>query len=186
MSINGYYISFETLIIGSTDLFVYNASGNDNKNTLEDRVKELEMQFKLHVTESKAESEDHYEKIVILRAAKKSQDEKFKLILNEIEVLKGQNRDQTTRIEKLEEILKTKTYTSSSATSSIQSALKPNNDSGRFIPSSCQDLKSTGHSLNGIYMVFDSNVKKILATYCNFHQLSTSILLNYFLACILK
>ena len=143
-----------------------------NKKELEDRVKDLELQFKLHVSESKAKSEEQFEKIVILKAAKKSQEEKFQLIQNEIEVLKGQNRDQMTRIEQLEEILKTKSDTSS-ATSSIQSipiTASHNNDGSTFIPSSCEDLKSRGHHLNGIYMVFDPDVKKVLAIYCDFRQ----------------
>jgi len=146
-----------------------NSSEHNNKKSLEDRVKELELQFQLHVSESKAESEDQYENIVILKAAKKSQEEKFKLVLDKMEVLQAQNRDQVARIEELENILKTKSDTSS-VTSSIQSVTKYNNNNGPYIPSSCEDLKSIGHHLNGIYMVFDANVKKVLAIFCDFQQ----------------
>ncbi len=141
----------------------------NDKKSLDDRVKELEFQFQLHVSESKAESENQYENIVILKAAKKSQEEKFKLVLDKMEVLQAQNRDQVARIEELENILKTKSDTSS-VTSSIQSVTKYNNNNGPYIPSSCEDLKSIGHHLNGIYMVFDANVKKVLAIFCDFQQ----------------
>jgi len=143
-----------------------------NRKELVDRVKDLELQFQLHVSESKAEREDQYEKITILKAAKKTQQEKFQLVFNEIEVLKSQNRDQTARIVQLEETLHTKVATSSIQSSS--SALEPDNNDGSTIPSSCEDMKSSGHSWNGIYMVFDANIKKVLATYCNFRRSSTT------------
>ena len=142
------------------------AANDQNKKELIDRVKDLELQFQQHVSESKAEREDQYEKMSIIEAAKKAQGAKLKLVLDEIEVLKVQNRDQTARIEELEDILKTKT-----ATSSVHSVINPNNE-GSTIPSSCEDLKSSGHRLNGIYMVFDADVKKMLATYCHFRQSS--------------
>ena len=44
---------------------------HQNKKELVDRVKNLELQFQLHVSESKAERKDQLEKIVILKAAKK-------------------------------------------------------------------------------------------------------------------
>jgi len=147
------------------------SGGQNNKKALEDRVKELESQFQLHVSESQTESENQFETIVILKAAKKSQEEKFKLLLDKMEVLQAQNRDQTARIKKLEKVLN-KLSVTSSATSSIQSVTKysnNDNDNDPFIPSSCQDLKSKGHHLNGIYMVFDANIKKVLAIYCDFH-----------------
>lgn len=128
------------------------------------------MQLKLHVSESKTEREDQYEKIVILKTAKKVQEEKFRLVLNEIEVLKVQNQDQVARIAQLEENIKTK----NDATSPIQSLPRPNSDDVPTIPSSCEDLKSNGHHLNGIYMVFDTNVRKVLATYCDFRQSSAT------------
>jgi len=148
---------------------VSGSSDQNNKKSLYDRVKELEFQFQLHVSESKAESENQYENIVILKAAKKSQEEKFKLVLDKMEVLQAQNRDQISRIEQLENILKIKSDTSS-ATSSIQSVTKYENNNGPYIPSSCEDLRSRGHHLNGIYMVFDANVKRVLAIYCDFQQ----------------
>jgi len=145
------------------------AGDQNDKKELIDRVKELEIRFQQHVSESKVEREDQYEKIVILKAAKKAQEEKFQLVLNEIDGLKTQNRDQIARIVQLEEMLKTK----NDATSSIQ-ANQNNGDNRSIIPSSCEDLKLSGHHLNGIYIVFDANVKKVLATYCNFHLSSPS------------
>ena len=93
---------------------------HQNKKELVDRVKNLELQFQLHVSESKAEREDQYEKIVILKAAKKAQGEKLQHVLSEMDALKEQNRDQMTRIVQLEEILKTK----KDAASSIQSVVR--------------------------------------------------------------
>lgn len=75
-----------------------NAGDQNDKKELVDRVKELEIRFQQHASESKAEREDQYEHIVILKAAKRAQEEKFKLVLNEIDGLKTQNRDQTARI----------------------------------------------------------------------------------------
>lgn len=148
------------------------AGNSQNNKELVDRVKDLELQFKQHVSESKAEKEDQYEKIVILKAARKAQEEKFKLVFNEMEVLKAQNRDNMARIVQMEEILQTKIATSPIQSSAIA---KPNDNDGTTIPSSCDDLKHSGHHLNGIYMVFDANVKKVLATYCDFRQFSTSV-----------
>jgi len=146
-----------------------NADDQNDKKELVDRVKELEKRFQQHVSESKAEREDQYEKIVILKSAKKAQEEKFRLILDEIDGLKTQNRDQIARIVQLEEILKNQ----NDATSPIHA--KPKNGDGRsIIPSSCEDLQLSGHHLNGIYIVFDTNAKKVLATYCNFHLSSPS------------
>ena len=148
-----------------------NVNDQNNKKELVDQIRDLESQFQKHVSESKAEIEDQYEAITILKAARKTQEEKFKEVFNEMEVLKDQNKNQLIRIVQLEEIL---SKTKNDDTSSIQAVTKPNNDEGKTIPSSCEDLKSGGHHLNGIYMVFDANVKKILATYCDFHQFSTT------------
>ena len=152
---------------------MFNAVDQNDKKELVDRVKDLELKFQQHVSESKAEREDQYEKIVILKAGKKSLEEKFQLFLSEMEDLKAQNEDQTSRIKKLEEILKPKT-----ATSSILSVNTEPKNRDPTLPSSCEDLKSKGHNLNGIYMVFDANEKKVLATFCDFHQSSkiTSII----------
>ncbi len=133
-----------------------------NKKELVDQIKDLELQFQLHVSESKSKSEDQFEEIVILKAARKAQEGKLQIVLNEMEVLKAKNRDQAARIEQLEKILKIKSDTT-----------KPNIDAGlAIIPSSCEDLKSNGHHLNGINMIYDVNVKKVLATYCDFSQSS--------------
>lgn len=173
------------ILIGLADLLGTIDDKNDkNKKELIDRVKDLELQFQLHVSESKAEREDQYEKITILKAAKKTQQEKFQLVFNEIEILKSQNRDQTARIVQLEEILQTKIATSSIQSSSY-SALQPGSNDGSTIPTSCEDLKSSGHNLNGIYMVFDANIKKVLATFCNFRR-STTTSWSYILYYILR
>jgi len=87
------------------------AGNSKNDKELVDRVKDLELKLKQHVSESKVEREDQYEKIVILKAARKAQEEKFKLVFNEMEVLKAQNRDNMARIVQLEEILQTKIAT---------------------------------------------------------------------------
>ena len=143
-----------------------------NKKELVDRMKDLELQFQLHVSEIESRNEEQFEEMVILKAARKAQEGKFKIVLNEMEVLKAINRDQTARIEQLEKFMTTK----SDATSPIPSSVSTNPNSGAapVIPSSCEDLKSKGHHLNGIYMVFDANAKKVLATYCDFRQSFTT------------
>lgn len=144
------------VLLGLADLSGMVDDKNDkNKKELIDRAKDLELQFQLHVSESIAEREDQYEKITILKAAKKTQQEQFQLVLNEIEILKSQNRDQMARIVQLEESLQTKVAASSIKSSSL--ALQPDNSDGSTIPS-CEDLKSSGHNLNGIYMVFDPSI----------------------------
>ena len=50
---------------------IFNAVDQNDKKELVDRVKDLELKFQQHVSESKAEREDQYEKIVILKAGKK-------------------------------------------------------------------------------------------------------------------
>jgi len=143
---------------------------SNSKKELVDRVKDLEIRFQQHVSESTAEKEDQFEKIVILKASKKTQEDKLKLILNEMETIKAQNRDQMARIVQLEELLQTK-RAGADDTLPMQSVTKPNHD-GHKLPTSCEDLNSSGHHLNGIYMVLDANVKKVLATYCDFRQSS--------------
>ncbi len=89
-----------------------------------------------------------------------------------MEVLKAQNQDQVARIVQLEEILQSEIATSRFQSSAV--AKSNNNNDGKTIPSSCDDLKHNGHHLNGIYMVFDAIAKKVLATYCDFRQSSTT------------
>lgn len=92
---------------------MFNAVDQNDKKELVDRVKDLELKFQQTVSESKAGSEDQYEKIGILKAGKKSQEEKISTHSQWNEGPKHQNEDQTVRIKKLEELLKTKTATSS-------------------------------------------------------------------------
>ena len=154
------FIYIITLDLESKDICLN--ENEHNTKELVDRIKDLELQFQLHVSESKSKSEDQFEEIVILKAARKAQEGKLQIVLNEMEVLKAKNRDQAARIEQLEKILKIKSDTT-----------KPNINAGLAIsPSSCEDLKSNGHHLNGIYMIYDVNVKKVLATYCDFSQSS--------------
>lgn len=150
----------------SKDIFLNNEKEQNNREPIVDRVKDLEMQFQLHVSTSNSKFEEQYEQMMILKAARKTQDGKLQLVLDEMEVLKAKNRDQTARIEQLEEMLKIKSDTVSSIDSVTT---KPNSDVGPIIPSSWEDLKSNGHHLNGIYMIYDVNVKKVLATFCDFH-----------------
>lgn len=35
-------------------------------------------------------------------------------------------------------------------------------------PSSCKDLSTNGHTSNGIYLLYDSNVKKVSTAFCDF------------------
>ena len=141
-----------------------------NKKELVDRMKDLELQFQLHVSEIKSRNEEQFEEMVILKAARKAQEGKFKIVLNEMEFLKAKNQDQTARIEQLEKLMTTKRDATSLIPSSVST--KPNSGASQIIPSSCEDLKSNGHHLNGIYMIYDGNVKKVLATFCDFRQSS--------------
>jgi len=50
---------------------------SQNEKELVDRVKDLESQLKQHVSESKAEREDQYEQIVILKAARRHRKRNF-------------------------------------------------------------------------------------------------------------
>jgi len=44
----------------------------------------------------------------------------------------------------------------------------PNNHNNSLIPSSCKDLSTNGHTSNGIYLLYDSNVKKVSTAFCDF------------------
>ncbi len=39
-----------------------------------------------------------------------------------------------------------------------------------FPPSSCKDLSTNGHTSNGIYLLYDSNVKKVSIAFCDFNN----------------
>jgi len=112
-----------------------------NKKELVDQIKDLELQFQLHVSESKSKSEDQFEEIVILKAARKAQEGKLQIVLNEMEVLKAKNRDQAARIEQLEKILKIKSDTT-----------KPNIDAGlAIIPNRVIGSLGINTLVGGIY-----------------------------------
>ena len=53
--------------------------------------------------------------------------------------------------------------TSAVTGASLEDISKPNN-----LPSSCKDLTTNGHTSNGIYLLYDSNVKKVTTAFCDF------------------
>lgn len=39
-----------------------------------------------------------------------------------------------------------------------------------YPPSSCKDLSTNGHTSNGIYLLYDSNVQKVTTAFCDFNK----------------
>jgi len=124
-----------------------------------DQMKVMEKRFCEQEHMMRVNSANKNEQIKILKVAKTRLE-------NELGVLKANNQNQLTRINQLEELIKSKIATSSAIASSTPSA--PTAVRAGVLPTSCQDVSSNGHNFNGIYMVYDAAVKKVAALYCNF------------------
>jgi len=86
---------------------------------------------------------------------------------DEIAYLKKQNSEQVEEIRRLKEAAENKEDTT---TSSGEKEInhKPNDSSPRVLPSSCRQLETLGHTLNGFYIVQNIIDSKMKVVYCDF------------------
>jgi len=129
-------------------------------------------------------SEDQEEKNAIIRVRERNLARLLNQTRKEMEGLKTQNRDQSKRIDQLEQkvaALQNTPPASSALTRGNNNEKMTNETSNNSkstkvmgIPTSCKDLKQLGHSLNGLYLIKkalpNNQGMKIQTAYCDFQS----------------
>lgn len=114
-----------------------------------------------------ADKESKYEKLeedfAIQRAKSRRHDKEIQESRNEIIELKNQNQIQSERISQLEFQLLGANHPSKKDEKEMT-----NPSAQTKIPKSCQELFEIGQKVNGIYMLYNSDEKKIVSAYCEF------------------
>ena len=147
-------------------------------------MSKLEDKFDRQVHQSKVDNIAKGKKIEILLIAKNRLE-------SEVKNLKSGNADQNVRINQLEEIILREKNTKIppkisnkvmvagksvigfiDQKASTSSAIYSNVN---LLPSSCKDLSTKGHTSNGIYLLYDSNVKKVPTSFCDFNNIKKGI-----------
>ena len=143
---------------------------------------ELKDKFEQHVSKSNVKDIIKSEKIEILVAATNRHE-------SEMTMLKEENANQAKRIIQLEKKIilnnnnKAKhTKIDGSAPNDKLAATSSSltNISKSSLPSSCKDLSTNGHNLNGIYLLYDSTVKKVTTAFCDFNYNNKGIRCSLF------
>jgi len=96
------------------------------------------------------------EKIHILWAGRRNQEQRWRHVDQEMDSLRAENQNQALRIQHLEEKLKLSTNN--------------NNKNPTQMPSNCQNLLTIGHTLSGFYLVQDRTNNKIATIFCDFQS----------------
>ncbi len=126
----------------------------------------------------KFQNQDQNEEIQILKTARKNQNKRLKDVENELSELKSKNDEKTIKIDQLEKMIEDQnklvskslagnqpeTIVSASSGQSVNTATSPASDQ---LTTSCNDLLSNGHSLNGIYPIFDPKIKMVIMAFCD-------------------
>lgn len=107
------------------------------------------------------------EKIHILWAGKRNQEQRWRQVDKKMESLKAQNQDQALRIQQLEQKLNNNMKLPENHQQS-----RTNNNILTQMPSNCQNLLTIGHTLSGFYLVQDRTHNKIATIFCNFQSSS--------------
>ena len=148
------------------------------------RLNQLEAEFREKIeaikTQTSRSSKDQDEKITVLRVRERNLAQLLNQTREEMVGLKTQNRDQSKRINQLEQKLATlqNTPRASSALTrgSYQDKMKngaSSNNNGQVSkasipPSSCQELSLLDYYLDGLYLVKNKQTKKIQTVFCKF------------------
>jgi len=139
---------------------------NQNDLKIDERLNELECKFEQEISMLKFQNEDQNEEIQILKTARKNQNKRLKDVENELSELKSKNDEKTIKIDQLEKMIEDQNKLVSKSLAGNQprtviSAESEQSGNGEtsslstMLPSSCNDLSSNGHRLNGIYPMFD-------------------------------
>jgi len=150
---------------------------------LASRLNHLEAEFRNKIeeikTQSSRNSKDQNEKIAIITARERNLAQLLNQTREEMVGLKTQNRDQSKRIDQLEQKLATleSTPPASSALTRGNSKEKMKNAASNnkyqvfkasTPPSSCQELAMLDYHLDGLYQVQNKQTKKIQTVFCKF------------------
>jgi len=150
---------------------------------LASRLNQLEAEFRAKIEEIKTQtsrsSKDQNEKIAIIRARERNLAQLLNQTREEMVGLKTQNRDQSKRIDQLEQklaMLQNTPSTSPGLTRGIENdklknmASSNNNQVSKSStpPSSCQELAMLDYYLDGLYLVKNKQTKKIQTVFCKF------------------
>jgi len=142
---------------------------------LASRLSQLEAEFRGKLEGIKAHTsrsiKDHDEKI----AKVMGWEHKLAQLLNQsmevVKELKTQNRDQSKRIDQLEQ--KVATLLQNTPPASSAALIRGSNNEkmknrASTTPSSCQDLAMLDYYLDGLYLVKNKQTKKIQTVFCKF------------------
>ncbi len=137
------------------------------------RINQLEAEFREKIEEIKTQtsrsSEDQEEKIAIMKARERKQAQLLNQTREEMELLKTQNKDQSSRIDQLEQKLATLQNTPPASSDLTRSIIKEKVKNGASTPpSSCQELSMLDYYLDGLYLVRNKQTKKIQIVFCKF------------------
>jgi len=125
------------------------------------RVNQLEAEFREKIeeinTKTSRSSKDQDEKIAILMVREQNLAQLLNTTIEEMEVLKTTNRDQSKRIDQLEQKLAMLQNTPSTGATKVSTP-----------PSSCQELSMLDYYLDGLYLVKNKQTKKIESVFCQF------------------
>jgi len=130
-------------------------------------------------TQTSRNSEDQEEKIAIIRVTEQNMAQLLNKTREVMEVLKTTNRDQSKRIDQLEQkltILQNTTQSPQSSPANIKDNMKnwiANRRNGTIPkaltpPSSCQELLMLDYYLDGLYLVKNKQTKKVQTVFCQF------------------
>jgi len=133
----------------------------------------LEAEFKQKMEEIKTQasrsSKDQNEKIAIIRARQRNLAKLLNQTMEEVVGLKTKNRDQSKRIDQLEQKLATLQNTPPASSDLTRSIIKEKVKNGASTPpSSCQELSMLDYYLDGLYLVKNKQTKKIQTVFCKF------------------
>jgi len=149
---------------------------------LASRINQLEAEFREKIeeinTKTSRSSKDQDEKIAIIRVRERNLAQLLNTTRVEMEVLKTTNRDQSKRIDQLEQKLAIlqNTPPSQPLARTTKGEMKNGasyNTNGRLSkastpPSSCQELSMLDYYLDGLYLVKNEETKKIDSVFCQF------------------
>ena len=153
------------------------------------RLNHLEAEFRNKIeeikTQSSRNSKDQNEKIAIITARERNLAQLLNQTREEMVGLKTQNKDQSKRIDQLEQKLAKLQNTSPSSSALIRDNIKAKMKNRALTPpSSCQELAILDHNLDGLYLVKNKETKKIQTIFCKFSDENKGRILFIFIPSI--
>jgi len=180
---------------GELSRLKHSLSLQGSKNEEYDKVAEFVKEFKIKQTNSESNEKRDIELLKGIVSEVQSKQEnsdgemkQLKKKVNQIEskisddqhhIVKRQNSlttkpmnrpNITTRIPCTPKIPCAFDFKDATSTSPSQKFDTVSSSNSLTLPSTCKDLSTKGHTSNGIYLLYDSNVKKVSTAFCDFNN----------------